>query len=91
MNDPVMAGPIVIGLLVLVAALVAINLMVGVVLWWRHSGLADRVTKLEVHNEHRITREEVRQVFDRLATLEGKTDATNIMLRTVQEHLLEND
>lgn len=91
MSDPVMAGPMVVGLLVLVTGLVSINLLVGIVLWWRHSGLADRVTKLEVHNEHRITRDEVQKVFERLATLEGKTDTTNELLKTVQEHLLENE
>lgn len=91
MNDAVMAGPMVVGLLVLVAGLVSINLLVGIVLWWRHSGLADRVTKLEVHYQHHLSRQEVQRVFERLATLEVQLEATNEMLMTVQTHLLEND
>ncbi|WP_414499159.1 hypothetical protein [Stenotrophomonas maltophilia] len=91
MSDPVMAGPMVVGLLVLVTGLVSINLLVGIVLWWRHSGLADRVTKLEVHYQHHLSRKEVQQVFERLASLEGQLDNTNEMLKTVQKHLLETD
>ncbi|MGH8037298.1 MAG: hypothetical protein ACREPD_06115 [Stenotrophomonas sp.] len=91
MNGGAVNGPVVVGLLALVVVLVAITLMVVLLLWWRHSGLSDRVTKLEVHYQHHLTSREVRQVFDRLATLEAKTDATNTMLKTVQEHLLENE
>lgn len=82
--------PVIVGLLVLVVVMVAVNLLVGFVLWWRHSSLADRVTKLEVHNSHSMTREEVRLVFDRLALLEGRTEATNAMVKSIQSHLMEN-
>ncbi|WP_459062131.1 hypothetical protein [Stenotrophomonas sp. PSU-St15] len=82
---------IVIGMLVLVAGLVALNLLVGVVLWWRHSGLADRVTKLEVQHAHHLTHKETGELFDRIARLEGMAAATNRMLETVQEHLMEKD
>ncbi|WP_447904521.1 hypothetical protein [Stenotrophomonas geniculata] len=91
MSDPVMAGPMVVGLLVLVAGLVSINLLVGIVLWWRHSGLADRVTKLEVNYQHHLSRQEVQRVFERLVTLEVQLETTNEMLMTVQTHLLEKD
>lgn len=90
MNAPMPSG-LMLGLLILLVVLVAINLLIGLVMWWRHSGLADRVTKLEIHYQHSLGRAEVTEIRDRLSSLEGQVETTNRMLRTVQEHLLEND
>lgn len=85
-------------LLVLLLVLAMGNFLVGMFLWWRHSGLEGRVAglegrvaRLEVYQESNLTHAESRSVFERLSSLEGQVQTTNRMLQTVQERLLEND
>lgn len=78
-------------LLVAVLLVVLANLVIVLVLWWRHEALSVRVAKLEAHRESALTHAEVRSLYDRLATIEGQNQTMTRLLQTVQEHLLEND
>jgi Tfp pilus assembly protein PilX len=86
-----MTSNLMFSLMILLLVLVAMNLLVGVVIWWRHVALAERVTRLETHHQHSLGRSEVLAIHDRLASLEGQLKTTNQMLQTVQKHLLENE
>lgn len=86
-----MTSDLMLGLLIVIVVLVALNLLVGGVLWWRHSGLADRVTRLEIHQQHSLAKAEVLAIYDRLSSMEGQAEIQIRMLQTVHEHLLEND
>ena len=81
----------VIPLLVVVLVLAAGNLLLGMVMVWRHSGLAKRVARLEIYQQANLTHAETRQIYERLSSIEGQVQATNRVMQTVQEHLLEND
>jgi len=85
MNDMVVA------LLVVVLVISLANLLIGFLLWWRHVGLVARVTRLEVYREQALTHTDVRQVYERLSSMEGQIQTTNRLLQTVQQHLLENE
>ncbi|WP_282265953.1 hypothetical protein [Stenotrophomonas sp. PS02298] len=78
-------------LLVLLLAVAMGNLLVGVFLWWRHAGLEARVARLEIYQQNNLTHAASRQIFERLSSMEGKIQASNLLLQTVQKHLLEND
>ncbi len=78
-------------LLLILVVVVLAHLLVTVWQWARHDGLATRVTRMEALLANNLTPAEIRQLFDRLASLEGQLQTTNGLLRTVQEHLLEND
>ncbi|WP_164273433.1 hypothetical protein [Stenotrophomonas sp. B1-1] len=82
---------LVIGGLILLLAIGLANLLIGVLLWWRHVGLVARVTRLEVYREQALTHTDVRQVYERLSSMEGQLQTTNRLLQTVQQHLLENE
>jgi len=90
MNGPSI-NDMVIGGLILLLAIGLANLLIGVLLWWRHVGLVTRVTRLEVYRESALTHTDVRQVYERLSSIEGQMEATNSLLKTVQKHLLENE
>lgn len=79
--------------LVLVALLVLVGgCLAGLVLlWWRHIGLTARVTRLEVRGESALTHDELRRLYERLGGIEGQVAASNRMMQTVQEHLMERD
>ncbi|CAD7351595.1 hypothetical protein GGR74_002414 [Xanthomonas arboricola] len=79
--------PLLVGVLVLAAG----NLLLGMVMVWRHSGLAERVARLEIYQQANLTHAETRQIYERLSSIEGQVQATNRVMQTVQEHLLEND
>lgn len=82
---------LIVGGLVLLLAIGVANLLIGVLLWWRHVGLVARVTRLEVYREQALTHTDVRQVYERLSSMEGQLQTTNRLLQTVQQHLLENE
>lgn len=84
-------GDLVIPLLVLVLVVAGANLLVGMILAWRHAGLAERVSRLEVYQQANLTHAETRAIYERLSLIEGQTATTQTMLRTVQDHLLEKD
>lgn len=84
-------GDLVIPLLFLVLVVAGANLLVGMVLWWRHAGLAERVSRLEIYQQQNLTHAETRQIYERLSLIEGQTATTQTILRSVQEHLLEKD
>lgn len=78
-------------LLMLVLITVLANLALGIVLWWRQASLGARVARLEVYREHAISQVETRQIYERLASIEGQIQTTNRLMQTVQQHLLESD
>lgn len=83
MNDPV---------LIVLAVLGLANLIVGIMAWKRYGDLAYRVQRLEVLQQNAaMTHPEARQIYERLASIEGQIQTTNRLMQTVQEHLLEND
>lgn len=90
MNGPSI-NDVVIGGLILLLAIGLANLLIGFLLWWRHVGLVARVTRLEVYREQALTHTDVRQVYERLSSMEGQIQTTNRLLQTVQQHLLENE
>ena len=78
--------------LIMVAVLGVANLLFAVLTWLRHDGLASRVQRLEVLQQNAaMTHPEARQIYERLASIEGQIQTTNRLMQTVQEHLLEND
>lgn len=89
MNDP---------FLVILAVLALANL-IGLVLLWIHidrntnsSRAQDmRITRLEERQAAAISHQEVRQIHERLANIEGSVATTKDLMKTIQEHLLEND
>lgn len=80
-------------IVLLVAVLLAclLNLGVGMLLWWRHVGLVARVARLEVYQEQNLTHAETREIYERLASIEGQIQTTNQLMKTVQDHLLETE
>ena len=59
----------VIPLLVVVLVLAAGNLLLGMVMVWRHSGLAERVARLEIYQQANLTHAETRQIYERLSSI----------------------
>ncbi|MGH8040348.1 MAG: hypothetical protein ACREPD_21745 [Stenotrophomonas sp.] len=90
MNGPT-TNDLLIGGLILLLAVGLANLLIGVLLWWRHVSLVARVTRLEVYREQALTHTDVRLVYERLSSMEGQVQTTNRLLQTVQQHLLENE
>jgi len=78
-------------LLVLILLAVIANLVIAFLNWWRHDGLASRVTRLEAQQASALSAEECRRLYERLSNIEGRVVTTNELMRTVQQHLLEND
>lgn len=89
LNDPLF---LVILAVFLAACLVLVGVALGglVLLWWRHIGLVSRVTSMEARNESALTRTELHALHERMATVEGQVIATNRLVETVHEYLLEN-
>lgn len=78
--------------LLILVILTIVNLIVTIMAWWRHDGLSSRVQRLEVLQQNAaMTHLEARQIYERLASIEGQNQTTNRLLQTVQEHLLENE
>lgn len=78
-------------LLVLILLAVIANLVFGFLNWLRHDSLANRVTRLEAQQANAFSAEEWRRLIDRIGTIEGRLVTTNDLMRTIQEHLLENE
>ncbi|RPE81833.1 hypothetical protein [Vulcaniibacterium tengchongense] len=78
-------------LLLVLLLLATGNLSVGLLLWWRQNGIAVRVAKLEAFREAGLTHAEIREIYERLSSIEGQIGTTNRLMQTMQEHLLEND
>lgn len=79
-------------LLILLVVLIAAVLIIQVLSWLRHDGLASRVQRLEVLQQNAaMTHPEARQIYERLASIEGQVQTTNRLMQTVQKHLLENE
>jgi len=78
-------------LLVLVLLVAAANLVLGMLSWWRHDDLAQRVTRLEANQAHALTAAECRQIHERLANIEGQLTTSAQLMHTIQKHLLEHD
>lgn len=78
-------------LLVLILLAVVANLVFGFLNWLRHDSLANRVTRLEAQQATALSGEEWRRLVDRLGNIEGRLETNNALMRTIQEHLLENE
>lgn len=78
-------------MLLMLVAMVALNLVVAFASWWRHDGLASRVTRIEERQAHALTAKECREIYEALAGIEGRLDVTNRLMNTIQEHLLERE
>ncbi|MFZ5538146.1 MAG: hypothetical protein ACOY5V_00210 [Pseudomonadota bacterium] len=86
-----MTGELSTALLIVVLVVTLTNLLIGVLVWQRHDGLAHRVTKIEAAQQHALSARETREIHERLASIEGQMSATNQVMRTIQEYLLEQD
>lgn len=77
-----------------IIALLVINLVallfVGT-LWNRLTKLEARVDNLPTHRDLVDLRGDLQDVRDTVSTISGQMTTTVQMLRTIQEHLLEND
>lgn len=86
-----MSGELQTLLLVLLLMVALANLLIAFLLWRRHDDLAHRVVRLEANQQHLLTPYEVRQIHERLASIEGSLAVTSQVMKTIQEHLLENE
>ncbi|KAF1692749.1 hypothetical protein CSC62_14030 [Pseudoxanthomonas jiangsuensis] len=77
----------------LAIALVLVGVAIGglLILWWRHVGLVGRVTRLETRSESALTREELHALQERMSAVETEARATNRLVQTMHEFLLEKD
>lgn len=80
-------------LIVLILLLCVNVLMLGALLavWRTCNGHGNRLTRLEAQQGNQLTAAEVRAMFERLANIEGRLEASTRMMQTIQDHLLEND
>lgn len=77
--------------LLLVVALLLANLLVVVMLWRRHDEMSARVIHVEARLSNALSHVEVRQLFERMSSLDGQMQTISRLMQTVQEHLLESD
>lgn len=78
-------------LLVLVLLVAAANLLIALASWWRHDGLAARVTRIEANQANALTAHECRRIYERLSNIEGQLTTSAQLMHTIQKHLLEHD
>lgn len=60
-------------------------------MWARLITLEGRVDNLPTHRDLTELRSGISEVVEAVASISGQTQAMTQMLRTIQEHLLEND
>lgn len=60
-------------------------------MWGRLIKLESRVDNLPTHRDLTELRSGISEVVETVASISGQTVAMTQMLRTIQEHLLEND
>lgn len=77
--------------------LLALGLLLGVLnvvglglLWWRLVAIAGRVTTVEAIQAQGLSSGDVRGIYESLAELKGQMQTNNMLMKTVQQHLLEN-
>lgn len=77
--------------------LVGMGLLLGVFglmgvgfLWWRLVSLVSRVTTVEAVQHQGISHSDLRGIYETLAELKGQMQTNNMLMKTVQQHLLEN-
>lgn len=75
-------------LLIVLVAFSALQLALVVALWRGNYALRERVSRLEALQ---LSHQEIRGIYDRLGTIEGRMTTTVQMMQSIQEHLLEND
>lgn len=78
-------------ILIVIALLVLLNLLVAIASWWRHDGLAARVTRIEAAQSGALSPSEVRDLFKSISHLDGRVDTAVKIMQSIQEHLLERD
>lgn len=78
-------------MLVLILLAVIANLVIAFLNWWRHDGLASRVTRLEAQMSNALSSADCRSIYDRLAHVEGRLLAVSQGVQTIQKHLMETE
>lgn len=90
---------------IVVITLLVINLLGLLAVGWRISGqsndnraLADRLTHLEArvntmptHRDLTDLRDDISEVVENVAAISGQTQTMTQMLKSIQDHLLENN
>lgn len=59
--------------------------------WVMHSGLANRVAKLEAQQENAMTHAETIQIYERLSSLESLVETQAATLKSIEKFLMEKD
>lgn len=59
-------------------------------LWWRLVSLVARVTTVETIQHQGLSHADLRGIYESLAELKGQMQTNNMLMKTVQQHLLEN-
>lgn len=57
--------------------------------WYLLLRTRDRVSRLESQQATDLSHAEVRGIYERLSSVEGRLDTTNSLLGAIQKHLLE--
>lgn len=91
MPAPEAVSPLLVHLLVLLLVVSALTLLVQVLQWLRIDRLSERVTRLEAQQKNCLSAVDVRNIWERLASIEAKTETSTRLMTSIQEHLLESD
>ena len=78
-------------LLVLLVLISLVSLIIQCAQWFMHDGLSKRVATLEANQANNLTREQIIRIHERLTSLDTEMKTQGTSLRSIQEHLLEND
>ena len=80
-----------IAVLVVLMLISLLSLLVQCGQWFMHDGLSKRVARLEANQVNQLSQQQVLGIHERLASMEAEMKTQGTSLRSIQEHLLEND